>query len=463
MTEYEQAAKTEIINKLREEGYATYANIFDLFDLNLTEDPKTVAYMLPGKAKIVVNKNLSIDQVSTIVRHEILHEYLTHAERELAYDTQHKLEPGHNIANIAGDYEISNRGYTKKDKNIVRAIKLGNQVLKGLVTEDQYPGWENMSFEDMYAKLRAMSAEEQAALQPAMRDLDISDAAGELTDIQDDIQDAKDAAATDKQLQGIEKAADKTAAQLKDIQNSQKGKQSIFPSKNTQKEQEELKSRIKAIKKALSDLQIKRDLFDEVTAKKDQERVDKARRQDDRYRHSGIVRFKDSLAAFIKDQIGPDRAQTWSRINPRFVNSPIIRKGISNIADAKIPSVNVYFDVSGSFDDPQKTAAARSALQVFDQYVKKDKLVVNLYYFADTVASTPEKAGGGTSGQPILDHIEATHPTNVIILTDSDISDCKSSVVVPGAVWLLFYDAESSNLITHIKGRQQTSVYDIEY
>ena len=140
MTEYEQAAKTEIINKLREEGYATYANIFDLFDLNLTEDPKTVAYLLPGKAKIVVNKNLSIDQVSTIVRHEILHEYLTHAERELAYDTQHKLEPGHNIANIAGDYEISNRGYTKKDKNIVRAIKLGNQVLKGLVTEDQYPG-----------------------------------------------------------------------------------------------------------------------------------------------------------------------------------------------------------------------------------------------------------------------------------------------------------------------------------
>lgn len=56
-------------------------------------------------------------------------------------------------SNIAGDYEISNRGYTDADKATVRAIMLNGQILQGLVTEDQHPDWVNLSLEEMYDKL----------------------------------------------------------------------------------------------------------------------------------------------------------------------------------------------------------------------------------------------------------------------------------------------------------------------
>ena len=98
MTRREQQAKQEILKILLEEGYKTYSKLFDMFDLNLTKDPNVVGYMEPSKARIVVNENLSIDQVSFVVRHEILHEYLDHQLRmqqhmgKDEYDTKAKCE-----------------------------------------------------------------------------------------------------------------------------------------------------------------------------------------------------------------------------------------------------------------------------------------------------------------------------------------------------------------------------------
>lgn len=80
--------------------------------------------MLPGKAKIVLNKNLSASQVSVIVRHEILHEFLTHGERGKALEKI--LGKGNpQLSNIAADFEISNRGYTPADKRTAKSIRLG--------------------------------------------------------------------------------------------------------------------------------------------------------------------------------------------------------------------------------------------------------------------------------------------------------------------------------------------------
>ena len=105
-------AKNEIINILRKQGYPTYARLVDLFDIYLTDDENVIGYMIPGQAKIVLNKDLSINQVSTIVRHEILHEYLTHGPRQQEFDKAHpELNPHlapHDISNIAADFEISN-------------------------------------------------------------------------------------------------------------------------------------------------------------------------------------------------------------------------------------------------------------------------------------------------------------------------------------------------------------------
>ena len=100
-TELRNDAKRQITRSLQEHGYPTYAKLASLFDINLTADPSVVGFMEPGKARIVLNKDLSIDQVSTIIRHEILHEYLTHAiraERLAQKDTKFKKWP--NISKI---------------------------------------------------------------------------------------------------------------------------------------------------------------------------------------------------------------------------------------------------------------------------------------------------------------------------------------------------------------------------
>ena len=148
------AAKNQIMRILREEGYPSYAKLLDLFDIYLIDDPEVIGYMVPDKAKIVLNKDLSTSQVSVIVRHEILHEYFTHHARAQKFDKDHEdLLPDHESANIAADFEISNRGYTDRDKTTVRSIALNNKILRGLVTEDQNPGWENKTFEEMYEEI----------------------------------------------------------------------------------------------------------------------------------------------------------------------------------------------------------------------------------------------------------------------------------------------------------------------
>lgn len=172
MTRQERAAKNEILSILSQNGYPTYANLLDDFDINLTEDPGVVGYMLPSKGVIVLNKGLDIEQVSTIVRHEILHEYLKHEQRLLNH-LEKSLKPKEDLEeysieelknilysdksfNIAADYEISNRGYTDKDKEVIRGIKLNGQVLTGLVTEDEHPDWVDMAVEDMYDELQKL-------------------------------------------------------------------------------------------------------------------------------------------------------------------------------------------------------------------------------------------------------------------------------------------------------------------
>lgn len=130
----------------------TYARILGLFDVYLTDNPEVVGYMIPGKAKIVLNRNLSPEQVSVVVRHEILHEFLAHGKRG---DTLEKALGKKNaeLSNIAADFEISNRGYTPQDKAVSKRLRLGDRVVQGLVTELDRPGWENLSFEEMYEKL----------------------------------------------------------------------------------------------------------------------------------------------------------------------------------------------------------------------------------------------------------------------------------------------------------------------
>lgn len=151
MTKREQVAKQEIINLLYKEGYRVYGNILKLFDLHLTTDPNVVGYMIPDKAEITINSNLSIEQVSMVIRHEILHEYLDHKLRISTY----KPNYNQNLANMAGDYEISNVGYTDKDKFTAKHLRINGTTLEGLVTDIDHPEWVNLTLEQIYDKLEA--------------------------------------------------------------------------------------------------------------------------------------------------------------------------------------------------------------------------------------------------------------------------------------------------------------------
>lgn len=174
MTKEEKQTKEYIWQKLSEDGYPTYAQIFWDLDLHLTAAPRVVGFMEPKSGTITINRNLDENQFSVIIRHEILHNYLKHEVRllnhladlqgltdddlqdmnldELKDELKQQLYSDDTF-NIAADYEISNKGYTEEDKDVARAILLNGETLQGLVTEDEHPEWVDWSVEDMYDAL----------------------------------------------------------------------------------------------------------------------------------------------------------------------------------------------------------------------------------------------------------------------------------------------------------------------
>lgn len=172
MTKQEKLLKLWLIRKLKSQGYLTYAKILREFDIQLlSKNSSSVAYLDPAKGLFAMHPTLDDNQVSVIIRHEILHAYLQHEKRLLdKLAKEHGLDPNklddytitelkkelysNSLFNIAGDYEISNKGYTDKDKDIVRNIIFNGRVVSGLITEDEHPDWVDMSIEEMFDELR---------------------------------------------------------------------------------------------------------------------------------------------------------------------------------------------------------------------------------------------------------------------------------------------------------------------
>lgn len=499
-------AKQEIINILREEGYATYARLVDLFDIYLTDDPEVVGYMIPGKAKIVINGGLSISQVSLIVRHEILHEFLTHHERQGAFEKDNAtLGSDHELANIAGDYEISNRGYTDKDKANARAIVLGDKVLRGLVTEDEYPDWETATFEEMYRDLLEKRKKDQDALKKLLQQLqsiskkDLDDLMDEMDQmgggpsmdgIPSDDQDGKgkpmpgkgkpgeekDDSSTDPtgsggpldketqdKLNKLKDAAGQAQKKADELDDSSDKDGSVFDSDADVKAKNDLAKRVAEIKRIFDDLKEKEAVLDNSAQVKRAEKAAKAARDIERVQASPLNKFKLSLGKFIADQINDEESETYARVNPSYEDSEFLLPGKMVKEEKHIPCINVYWDVSGSFSDPAKTEGARRAIATLNNYVRSGDIEIKTWYFADRVSENKNSAGGGTRGTPILDHVEQTKPTNVIVITDDDISDCSRVVKVPGAVWYLFYGRGSDNLASHLLGKRQTRSYLVSF
>lgn len=183
MTKEERGTKNWLYQHLLEEGYRTYAKLFWELDFHLTANPNVVGYMEPKTGTITVNRTLEADQISVIIRHEILHGFLQHEKRLLQNLAQKRgldfddlsdmdinelkayLYQNKNF-NIAGDYEISNLGYTEEDKDVIRNILLNGQTVSGLVTEDRHPDWVDLSIEEMYDRLQDAREDDQQQTDP---------------------------------------------------------------------------------------------------------------------------------------------------------------------------------------------------------------------------------------------------------------------------------------------------------
>ena len=471
-TELRNDAKRQITRSLQEHGYPTYASLLQPFDIYLTDNPEVIGYMIPSEAKIVLNKYLSESQVSTIVRHEIMHEYLTHAQRaDKLYKSDPSLIQNHELSNIAADYEISNKAYTDSDKSIARAIRLGDKTLQGLVTEDQYPDWTEMSFEDMYRELAKQAKKQQEKLQPLIdaiselnqQDLDdlsqqMDDSSGQPSGKGSDSASSDGKKSNSKTTDKLSKELDKQKDKLDDIE-SKGSSDGPFDSDKDQRDKADVARRVKQIQDAFNKARQEKSLDVDNAEGKRREREKKEIRNAQRLAKDPLHKFKINLDKFIDEQTSEEMERSYRRFNPSYEDQGFIVPDDIELDDYNMPIINVYWDVSGSFSSPEKTEGARKAIGTLNKYVKDDLIEMHTYYFADNVTGDRDKAGGGTSGEAVYDHIAATKPTNVIIISDSDINQSHPLLKVPGAVWYLFFDADAPLFVESVRGKKQTKSY----
>ena len=346
-------------------------------------------------------------------------------------------KPGnHTQANIAGDYEISNRGYTEQDKRIARSIMLNGKVLSGLVTEDQHPDWVDLSFEEMYDRLASdMSQEEQemsSALDNQNPDSEIQqaeEAARQAAAAQEQAEEAQDQqgssggssqgpeeaetgnnelggsgaedsdgvdsnASTDgggtensdndnasmtpgkaaKQASKAKKAAQQAAKDAKEIEKNAAKKGEIFDTREIRAAKEDIQARIEKIKDLLDSPAMKDAITGEATSAQIREKERIAQANAARYENSPIQRFKYSLNKFIKNELAYTREGTWKKFNKTYARSPIIRKGLASMESQNKPSINVYFDHSASWDS-QKIKVGMDAIGILNNYIFRVRLL----------------------------------------------------------------------------------------
>ena len=461
MTAIEKIAKEQILDILGKQGYRTYSLICSKFDINLTEDPEVVAYMDASRARIVINSNLDINQVSFIVRHEILHHYLEHIAREQAYNKAKGSDIDHTLANIAADYEISNRGYTDADKQTAIKIKLGERELRGLVTEFDHPEWVNYTMEQILDELSKIED---------IKDKFANNLFGDITDSEiqqaEDLEREANAVSDDAgddigdSNKDLAKKLSKAIKAMKDAKEEQNAKP--FDDRELEEKKEKVRARIQEIEDILKDKGILAGIDADIINKKATEKAAKQLKDLKDYNKDPLVQLKISLDMFIRNEIGYGRDKTWTRFNKTYMNTNLIKRGTSRTRPSYVPVIHVYHDVSGSFDDPAKTEQAVKAISTLKQYQDKGLIKIKVYYFGDRVSDNRRNAGYGTDLDEVLQHIHQTKPDNVIVLTDEDADNASIPTKVDGGVWQIYYGSKGQGLINNLKGKKYNKILLID-
>ena len=168
----------------------------------------------------------------------------------------------------------------------------------------------------------------------------------------------------------------------------------------------------------------------------------------------------------IKDQVAEvlQTFLTYDEIDPFDDDEGIIAKAeVSKIIpEEAIPSIDVYFDRSGSWNSSHTAVGKRAIATVKQKFVDKGLCTMNIFYFDDIVTTDEHDwrlGRGSTDAWPlILQNIVDTGARNVLIMTDHDMDvdavNLGKTVYIEGTVWWLWKDNKSAqNCVKHLRGR----------
>lgn len=241
-------------------------------------------------------------------------------------------------------------------------------------------------------------------------------------------------------------------------------------------QEEKINEKIDHIQEIFDDVQAAKDLMSETKANVDRSRKEKRRGEQAAKEAAKLANMSDaevvnlikqSLNQTLKSEIHENEEETWSKINRKAYGAGILKKGSRISEKVEIPSLNVYFDRSGSWG-PDKTKFGLDAVNSIMWLEKKGKIKVRLYYFnaSGVTAVDPGRGYGGTPAGPVFEHIRETKPENVFIMTDSDFDGqggySQPNTTVKGAVWMLFKGSISKSLREKLHGKKMTKTFFIK-
>lgn len=244
----------------------------------------------------------------------------------------------------------------------------------------------------------------------------------------------------------------------------------------------DLPARIAKIKADASDATKNKELFDEdevyLKPERDERKALRAKqREAERYKkrmaNNNQNKLRDDIFETISEQVRAyeEEEETWLVLNRRYEDDPdmVVRgKRTTDVTRPTVPKIEVFLDYSGSWSESD-LIRGRAVVEDLSEFVDDGKLELNIFYFTDDIATTPEGArakGSGTGAWPhIVNQILASGCTNVMILTDSDMDtwgDHSKKVLVDGCVWYLWKNGiRASNLPKELKGRLGTIEYNL--
>lgn len=233
---------------------------------------------------------------------------------------------------------------------------------------------------------------------------------------------------------------------------------------------------------ALSRMELEKEDAEHTKAEK--AAIKASEKENDKYRKikglPGLDAFRSNLYRAIKDQViaMEEDEESWAALDRRHEDDPsIIKKGYikDDVFEEGIPTINVYFDQSGSWRDSDIEIGKR-AISVINDFHEKGEIKLQIFYMSAggifTNAAAARADGRAEGWKAALDHIKSSKVKNVIILSDSDLDHFEwcnrptgnnGLTRVDGCVWWLWKDSDTSEkALKELKGRQGNFQYQFE-